>query len=136
MNKKGKRLFTQFNNCLIVPSYSQMTCPLFFFLICRTRVLFGGPLIPLFWTSGDVCPGFQSQGGFLTCMLSSKFDKNSSGKCPKLPIRNSRARCYKKRPRGAHIPSIPIKKQQTTLLETWHCYNITKSWTSPHPLPE
>ena len=22
------------------------------------------PLIPLFWTSGDVCPGFQSQGGF------------------------------------------------------------------------
>ena len=23
-----------------------------------------GPLIPLFWTSGDVCPVFQSQGGF------------------------------------------------------------------------
>ena len=23
-----------------------------------------GPLIPLFWSSGDVCPGFQSQGGF------------------------------------------------------------------------
>ena len=23
-----------------------------------------GPLIPLFWTSGDVCPGFQCQGGF------------------------------------------------------------------------
>ena len=21
-----------------------------------------GPLIPLFWTSGDICPGFQSQG--------------------------------------------------------------------------
>ena len=30
---------------------------------------FVGPLIPLFWTSGDVCPGFQSQGG-LDCMLS------------------------------------------------------------------
>ena len=28
-----------------------------------------GPLIPLFRTSGDVCPGFQSQGG-LACMLS------------------------------------------------------------------
>ena len=28
-----------------------------------------GPLIPLFWTSGDVCYGFQSQGGFLTCVL-------------------------------------------------------------------
>ena len=23
-----------------------------------------GPLILLFWTSGEVCPGFQSQGGF------------------------------------------------------------------------
>ena len=31
---------------------------------CRIRVLFVGPLIPLFWTSGDVFPGFQSQGGF------------------------------------------------------------------------
>ena len=28
-----------------------------------------GPLIPLFWTSGDVCPGFQSQGGSLFCVL-------------------------------------------------------------------
>ena len=25
---------------------------------------------PLFWTSGDICPGFQSQGRSLTCMLS------------------------------------------------------------------
>ena len=24
-----------------------------------------GPLIHLFWTSGDVCSGFQSSGGFL-----------------------------------------------------------------------
>ena len=28
-----------------------------------------GPLIPLFWTSGDVCPGFQSQSG-VACTLS------------------------------------------------------------------
>ena len=28
-----------------------------------------GQLIPLFRTSGDVCPRFQSQGEFLTCML-------------------------------------------------------------------
>ena len=34
-----------------------------FFNFWRTHVLFVGPLIPLFWTSGDVCPGFQSQGG-------------------------------------------------------------------------
>ena len=36
---------------------------LFFFLNWRTRVLFVGPLIPLFWTSGDVSYGFQSQSG-------------------------------------------------------------------------
>ena len=28
-----------------------------------------GPLIPLFWTSGDVFPGFQSQSGSLACVL-------------------------------------------------------------------
>ena len=33
------------------------------------KSFFVGPLIPLFWTSGDVCPGFQSQGRFLTCTL-------------------------------------------------------------------
>ena len=32
--------------------------------IWRTSVLFVGPLIPLFWTSGDVYPGFQSQSGY------------------------------------------------------------------------
>ena len=37
---------------------------LFIFLFFwRTHVLFVGPLIPLFWTSGDICFGFQSQGG-------------------------------------------------------------------------
>ena len=29
----------------------------------RAWVLFVGPLIPLFWTSGDISSGFQSQGG-------------------------------------------------------------------------
>ena len=29
-----------------------------------------GLLIPQFWTSGDVCPGFQSQGGF-PCLCAS-----------------------------------------------------------------
>ena len=32
-----------------------------FFYFWRTWVLFVGPLIPLFWTSGDVSSGFQSQ---------------------------------------------------------------------------
>ena len=37
--------------------------------IWRTSVLFWGSLIPPFWTSCDVYSGFQSQGGFLACML-------------------------------------------------------------------
>ena len=36
----------------------------------RTWVLFVGPLIHLFWTSGDVCPVFQSQGDY-PCLLTS-----------------------------------------------------------------
>ena len=38
-----------------------------------------GPLIPLFRTSGDFCPGFQSQGGFLACTLSCLRASLSSG---------------------------------------------------------
>ena len=34
------------------------------FVIKFLEGLFVGPLIPLFWTFGDVCPRFQSQGGF------------------------------------------------------------------------
>ena len=30
---------------------------------------FRGPLIPLFWTSGYISPGFQNQGGSLACFL-------------------------------------------------------------------
>ena len=33
----------------------------------RTHVLFWGPLVPLFWISGDVSSGFQSQSGF--CLI-------------------------------------------------------------------
>ena len=49
--------------CLNKPSKSRQF--FFFFLLnfWRTRVLFVGPLIPLFWTSGDVSSGFQSQSG-------------------------------------------------------------------------
>ena len=50
---------------------SRSTLLTFFFKIFwRTWVLFVGPLITLFWTSCDVSPGFQSQGGSLTCVLS------------------------------------------------------------------
>ena len=45
-------------------------CYLFKVIFGGHEVLFVGPLIPLFWTSGDVCPGFQSQGGSLFGVLS------------------------------------------------------------------
>ena len=41
-----------------------------------------GPLIPLFWTSGDVYPGFQSQGGSLACFLACVILKFTSGVIP------------------------------------------------------
>ena len=47
----------------------------FFKIFSRTLVLFVGPLTLLVWTSGDICPGFQSQGGF-SCLhaLSPQID--------------------------------------------------------------
>ena len=45
-------------------------------------LFFLGPLIPLLWTSGDVCPGFQSQGGSLACFLTCVFLRCTSGATP------------------------------------------------------
>ena len=41
-----------------------------FFLTLEDLGHFVAPRIPMFWTSGDVCTGFQSQGGspHITCM--------------------------------------------------------------------
>ena len=44
-----------------------------FSLFWRTQVLFARPLTLLFWTSCDICPGFQSHSGTL-CMLSHLCD--------------------------------------------------------------
>ena len=41
-----------------------------------------GPLIPLFWTSGNVCPGFQHQGGSLACFLAWVILRFTSGVIP------------------------------------------------------
>ena len=46
-----------------VNSYSSPYSFFFKKIFWRTWVLFLGPLIPLFWTSGDVSSGFQSQSG-------------------------------------------------------------------------
>ena len=75
------------SNLGVAPITSVLCCLLFFFKIfCRTQVLFVGPLIPLFWTSGDICPGFQSQGGFPCLCASSpvynRFLRFTSGATP------------------------------------------------------
>ena len=41
-----------------------------------------GSLIPLFWTSGDVCPGFQSQGGSLARFVACVILRFNSGVTP------------------------------------------------------
>ena len=43
---------------------------------------FRGATVTLFWTSGDVCPGFKSQGGSLTCCLNSVILRFTSGATP------------------------------------------------------
>ena len=49
------------------------------FISCfRTPVLFVEPLLPLFWTFGNLCPEFQSQGGSLLCVLCHLHAMNSS----------------------------------------------------------
>ena len=38
-----------------------------------------GPLIPLFWTPGDVWPGFQCPGGSLACFVACVILRFTSG---------------------------------------------------------
>ena len=48
-----------------------------------------GPLIPLLWTSGDVCPGSQSQDGSLACMLCHLCTTHSPNSPPVQHLLNS-----------------------------------------------
>ena len=66
---KCNRQYTTFQLFYLIPqaSHEQYTAKDIY------AVLFVGPLIPLFWTSGDVCPGFQSQACFLACTLFFRF---------------------------------------------------------------
>ena len=45
-----------------------------FLKIFGGHILFMGPLIPLLWTCGDICLGFQNQGGSHFCVLSHLCD--------------------------------------------------------------
>ena len=53
---------TPLQNRTIMPGESQQLVKLFYFFGGHQSFSLG-PLIPLFWTSGNVCPGFQTQGG-------------------------------------------------------------------------
>ena len=49
----------------------------------HTHILFLGPLIPMFWISGDVSSGFQSQSGFcLIHFCRGECNVHSSGTTP------------------------------------------------------
>ena len=54
---RGERQLLLMTNCLFKKIFSMIS------------VLFVRPLITLFQSSGNIYPVFQSQGGFLTCML-------------------------------------------------------------------
>ena len=54
-----------------------------------TSVLFVGPLIPLFWTSGDICPRFQNRSG--SSPVCNVFLRFRSGARPADPLMASMA---------------------------------------------
>ena len=60
------------------PVIKRLRSKLFFLKIFGGHESFFGPLIPLFWTSGDICPGFQSQGRSLACVLSHLHTRDAS----------------------------------------------------------
>ena len=74
------RIITE-GTCKAVYGVEQVSFEALFLLIFswRTLVLCVRPLLPLFWTSGDVCPGFQNQGGFLCMGASKRFLRFTSG---------------------------------------------------------
>ena len=44
------------------------------------------PLIPLFWTSGDICPGFQSQGGCGATPANLLMASMAAGRIPNMHV--------------------------------------------------
>ena len=93
-----------------------------------------GPLIPLFWISGDTCPGFQSQGGFPRLRASSpvhnRFLSCASGATPAnlfmvsmachvpnmLHFPHSKKTCYPLRHRDRLINSLKVEIVMEILL--------------------
>ena len=67
--RKVEEEFSAYKVSFIFTSVPQLFCNriLCFFKFLEDISPFCEPLIPLFLTSGDVCPGFQSQSGPLAC---------------------------------------------------------------------
>ena len=72
--------YASYWNAFLFKRKINLTKSFFLLNFWRILVLFVGPLIwcALFCTSGYVCPGFQSQGGSLTCMLHCLYARNFS----------------------------------------------------------
>ena len=64
-----------FKNILMLQILQRYQCAQCFYgffkkFLADTHVLFWGPLVPLFWISGDISSGFHSQNGFcLICIV-------------------------------------------------------------------
>ena len=67
------------------------------------------PLIPLFWTSGDVYPEFQRQSESLVCFLSSVILRFTSGGTP--------ADCTEVSMSADPFPSIYLQKKNCQIKE-------------------
>ena len=73
LNGTAKRSWQYFSNCN--SNFANASVYFFNYRYWKTSDLFVGPLIPLFWTSFDACPGFRSQSGF-PCLYVSSPERN------------------------------------------------------------
>ena len=74
-----------------------------------------GTLIPLFWTSGDVCPGVQSQGGPLASVLSCLHTTDSSDS-----------------PLVQHLLTVKMSAWQPSLFDQHICRRVIANFVFPY----
>ena len=66
-------------------------------------------MIPLFWTSGDVCPGFQSQAGFLRFTSGATPADLLAVKMAAEPFRSTYLRSYRNRIARVYLNLLMIR---------------------------
>ena len=81
--------------------------------------LFVGPLIPLFWTSCDVCPGFQSQGGSVAWMLSHLCDPQIHLWCNACLLYRGE---HDSRAFSIHVLADRVSHGHDKMVMLWLCY--------------